>query len=197
MTTENNDMSTNPLSGSFGTLGDKPNVVSYAPEEADPILNAAKDILKQIPVGVKLLEILQKFNIPVKTIKGRELTYTTPDEQSIYMVLPPKAGESPELVALTLGCAIRDVEQSVRGFTKPDPELDPIEFASITFSRTLDIIVNMCQIADELKLNLGYTKPLDIVDELGHSGIYKAYKDEVGHDRMIDILVGSVHDEGN
>ena len=191
MTEENNDITTNPLSGSFGALGDMPNVVTYDSEESDPILKGAKDILQKIPSGIRLLEIMTQYNIPIKTIRGKELTYTNPDEQSIFLVLPPHAEKSLELVALTLGCAIRDVEQSIKGFTKPDPQIDPIEFASITFSRTLDILVSMCQIADDLKEKLGFTKPLDIIDDLGHIELYKAYKDNASHDQMIEVLVGS------
>ncbi len=191
-TEENNHITANPLSGSFGSLGDMPNVASYAHEEADPILNSAKEILEKIPAGQRLLEVMKQYSIPVKTIKGKELTYSSPDEQSIFIVLPPHSEKSIDLVALTLACGIRDVEQSIKGFTKPNQELDPIEYASITFSRTLDVLVNMCQIADELKENLGFTKPLDIIDELGHSNLYKAYKDNASHDQMIEVLVGSV-----
>jgi len=157
------------------------------------ILSEAKEILAKIPSGTRLLDVLSNNSVPVKTMAGKELTYTTPDEQSIFIVLPPHSEKNPELVAMTLGCAIRDIEQSIKGFTKPDPQLDPVEFASITFSRTLDILVSMCQIADDLKEELGFTKPLDIIDDLGHNDLYKAYKDNADHDQMIEVLVGSVN----
>jgi hypothetical protein len=196
MTRENDTVSTNPLSGSFGDLGDIAHAVSYAHEESDPIIRAGKEILQQIPSGERLLEVMHKFNIPINTVKGRELTYNNPDDKSIFLVLPPHVKNVPELVALTIGCAIRDVEQGIVGFTRPDKDMDPVEFASVTFSKSLDVIVNMCQIADELKTNLGFNKPLDIIDELGHSNLYKAYKAEADHDTLVDIFVQGEYDEG-
>ena len=197
MSKDNKDISANPLSGSFGGLGNLSDSSAYTHTDADPILKAAKEILAQIPSGARLLSILNEYNYPIKTIKGREITYNNPDDKSLFLVLPPHVEGAPELVALTLACGLRDLEQGLVGFTRPDKDLDPVEFASVTFSKSLDIIVNMCQIGDELKENLGFDKPLDIVDDLGHSELYKAYKAEADHDTLVDIFVQGEYEESN
>jgi hypothetical protein len=178
-------------------LGDISHGISYEHEDSAPIIKKATDILNKIPAGTRLIEVMNKYNIPVKVLKGKELTYNTPDEQSIFMFLPPKAEKNPELVALVLGCAIRDVEQGIVGFTRPDKELDPVEFASMTFTKSLDIVVSMCQIADEMEEKLGYEKPLDIIEELGHIELYRAYKAKADHNTLVDIFVQGEYDEGN
>ncbi len=194
-TEENTGLNINPLSGAFGALGNKPHVNTYAHDESDKILVSLREILSQIPAGQRLLEILDQFKIPVKIIKSRDIQYTTPDEQSIYLFTAPHYKKDIDVLAVTLACGIRDIEQSIKGFTKPDPQLDPVEFASITFSRSLDIIVTMCEISDQLKEKFGYEKPLDIIEEIGHGDIYRAYKSQVDRDSMVDMLIGNVHNE--
>lgn len=87
------------------------------------------------------------------------------------------------------------------GYRRPSQDSDPVEYASMTFSKTLDIITNMCIIADELKEELGYSKPLDIVHELGHGDIYKAYKDKLPHEELVNVFIEgnrkALNEEGN
>ncbi len=147
------------------------------------------------------MEIKERYTIPITVIPGREINYSTPDDISLILMVSPDYKSDPELVTLILGVALRDMEHAVMGYRRPSQEEDPVEYASMTFSKTLDIIMNMCIIADELKQELGYSKPLDIVHELGHGDIYKAYKDKLSHVELVNVFIEgnekALNEEGN
>ena len=180
------------LKGSFGGLSgvqEPASVPGFAHPESDAILEEAMAILAQIPAGKRLLDVKVEYNMPVTVIMGREFNYNTPDETSLYVMVPPDYKKKPELTATALANGIRDLEQSVIGFTRPAKEIDPVEYASMTFSKSLDIIMNMCIIADELKEKLGYSKPLDFLFDLGQYNVYKAYKADADYNEIVDIFV--------
>ncbi len=186
---DNKDLTVNPLSGNFSTSGADTSMRGFAHPKEKAVLENAKEILGKTETGARLLDVMNHYKIPIRVMSGREITYTTPDDSTVYLMAPPAVTKSYDVVALTLGCGIRDVEQGMVGFKRPDKDLDPVEYAAMTFSKSLDIIVNMCKIADELKEKLGFQKPLDIVYELGHGNIYKAQKANADYNEIVDLFV--------
>ena len=183
------------LSSSFGGLSNATNsqgMPGFAHPDSEYILKETVEILNKIPAGKRLVAAQSEHAIPVTVIMGRETTYSTQDEAHITLMVAPDYKKNLDLVALTLACALRDIEQVMIGFRRPDRDLDPVEYASMTFSKSLDIIMNMCIIADELKEKLGYSKPLDLVHELGHDDLYKAYKNDLNYDELVEVFI-----EGN
>ncbi|MGE4314405.1 MAG: hypothetical protein AB7E85_09080 [Pseudobdellovibrionaceae bacterium] len=179
------------ISGSFSSSQKPPPGLSPAlqhPKSAE-ILREARDILSQIPTGRILLQVWDHYKIPVYVMSGREITFTNPDEYSVYLMVTPSYAKTPDLVALALACGIRDVEHAYVGFKRPDKDLDPIDYAAAIFSKELDITCKMCIIADELKENLGYTKALDLVFELGHDDVYKAQKANADFQTIANLWV--------
>ncbi len=192
---------TGHLSGSFDVSG--AGALSFG-ELAHPdekaVLEKSEEILKKIPKGQALLKAKKRYGIPVTVVSGKETTYTTPEDSAVLLMLSPFYEKEFELVVLAYGVALRDAEQSFAGFKRPPVDSDPAEYASMTFSKSLDIIMHLCIIADELKEELGFTKPLDLVHELGHGYIYKAYKENTDENELIDLFIegeNKAFEEGN
>ena len=156
--------------------------------EAKAILQSAKDILNKTPTGKHLVEVLEEYSVPAFVMPGREITYTCPDESSIYLMVTPSYKKSAEIVAMTLAVAIRDVEHFIAGYKRPNQETDPADYAEHVFTKSLDIIRYMCIIADELKENLGYTKALDFIFDLGHRDLYEAYKANASFEEFAQVF---------
>ena len=178
------------LSGSFGAGSAAPSsFAEFAHPEQDKIIERCEEILNQIPKGKELVEARKRYEIPVTVITGQICNYTTPDDQSIVLMVFPDYDKDFEYVVITYATALRDAEQSFTGFKRPSANSDPAEYASMTFSKSLDIIMNMCIIADELKEKLGFTKPLDLIVHLGHGNLYKAYKADADYDELVNTFL--------
>lgn len=161
----------------------------YKHKEEEKILDEAKDMLREITEGKRLVELMAQYNIPAHVIKGKEITYNCPDEKTIYLIAPPAWKKDIAVCAMALACGIRDVEQYIVGFRRPDPDADPADFAQMTFTKSVDIIATMCKIGDELHKKFGVTNVLDTIAELGHSEVYMAYKDNVSYNEFSDLFV--------
>ena len=153
-------------------------VSTYAHPQNDAILTTAMDLLGQTDSGHYMLQVMRHYKIPARVIKGREITYQNPDEQSIVLVVPDKYQSQMDIIAMYLYCAIRDVEQTYCGFRRPDAAtMNAVEFSNLIFSKGFDIVIHSFRIADELFAQFGHQNVLDKLIELGHNDLYKAYKD--------------------
>ncbi len=187
MTGSNEMPPENLLINEFGAGSTPPD--PYKHDQDEQILGEAKDMLREITEGKRLVGVMERYNIPAHVIKGKEITYNNPDEKTIYLIAPPKYQKAIAILAMALACAIRDVEQYIVGFRRPSPDDDPADFAQMTLSKSLDIITTMCKIADELHEKFGVTNVLDTIAELGHGDIYRAYKSEAGYEQLSDLFV--------
>ncbi|MBI1327195.1 MAG: hypothetical protein GC136_06090 [Alphaproteobacteria bacterium] len=145
--------------------------------DGDSILNEAIEILEKIPEGLRLLEVKNTYNIPIKVIKGKEITFNLPDEDTVYIFAPSGKKNPAEILALAVACGLREAEHKIVGFTRPSKHLPMEEQAQIIYSKSLDIILCMCRIADEIHEKFKLRTVLDIIDELGHGEVYKAFKE--------------------
>lgn len=167
----------NDLAQSFAPAGDGTSARNYRHPNNDDILRDAMALLEQTEAGQYMLQVMSAYKIPVHVIKAKEVTYNCPDEFSVTLMAPAKYQDDISLIAMAMYCGIRDAEQALCGFRRPNAEtMDSVEYSNLIFSKSFDIIMHMFKIADELNQKLGLKKVIDKIVDLGHSDLYEAYK---------------------
>ena len=167
----------NDLTQSFAPAGDGTSAQNYKHPLNDEILHEAFALLEQTDLGSYMLQVMRAYNIPVRVIKAKEVTYTSPDELSVVLMAPVNYKADLPIIAMSLYCGIRDVEQALCGFRRPDAKtMDAVTYSNALFSKSFDIVIHMFRIADELNQKFGLKKVIDKIVELGHSDLYEAYK---------------------
>lgn len=169
--------------------------LEYAHPQNDTILSECKKILWRVPTGQRLLNVMSQNNIPAMVVSNREINYNVPDLKTVHIFCPKPAPKDLTIVALALALGIRDVEHGMLGYRLKAKNLNEIisqEDSDILLSKTLDIIVTMCKIAEEFHDETGDTKLIDYVQNLGHRELYKAFKDRKNLQELEEIFKRSL-----
>ena len=189
MTTENNTNSNSELQGPFSQMGQPGALDVLRHDHHDVVLKKARQSLEKIPTGRTLLTILDKYKFPINILKGKEITYLSPDEKSLTLFAPPEYNGLESILAMALGLGIRELEQGLMGITRPSQDMDDITYCQRILTKSVDITKYMCIIASEFHDTHDDKKPLDKVIELGHGDVYKAYINKVSYEEFVDIFV--------
>lgn len=189
MNTDNNINANSELQGPFSQMGQPGALDALRHDHHDVVLKKSRAALRKIPTGKALLALLDKYNFPITILKGKEITYLSPDEKSITMFVPPEYKGLESVLAMALGLGIRELEQALMGITRPTQDMDDITYCQRTLTKSVDITSYMCKIASEFHDECNDRKPLDKVIELGHGDVYKAYINKVSYEEFVDIFV--------
>ncbi len=179
------------LHNTFDASMEKGTGPQYTHPQSAMILDECKKLLWLIPTGQKLIQVMNQYNIPVQMIISREITFNVPDNKTVHIFCPNPPPKDLLPVALNLALGIRDVEQGILGYKLSGGNAYNIQSQAdmdILFTKILDIITNMCKMAEEYEEEVGTTKLIDYVKQLGHAEFYKAYKDRKDPRELEDIL---------
>ncbi|MAH04930.1 MAG: hypothetical protein CL561_05195 [Alphaproteobacteria bacterium] len=189
MNTDNNAKTESELQGPFSQMGQPGALDALRHEHHDVIVQKARESLNKVPTGQALLKLLERYKFPINVLKGKEITYISPDEKSLTIFAPPEYKNLESILAMALGLGLRELEQALMGITRPSEEMDDITYCQRVLTKSVDITKYMCIIANEFHEKLNDKKPLDKVIELGHGDVYTAYVNKVSYEEFVDIFV--------
>ena len=177
------------LHEAFGQLGmAKPSSGLSHPQEA-AILAGAREMLSKIPFGAELLEFASQNSVPVKVLSSRELDYAVIDAQQIVLYALPQIPNDFHVMAMALGCGIRQVEHKFLGLPGSGNIPTTPEEASIFLSKNIDNVMTMFKIASEYASVEKYSKLIDVVNNLGYADEYKAYTSGKGFEEISQMMI--------
>lgn len=162
---------------------------SYTHPESEYILAQARSYLSQSETGKRLLRMADQRDIAVNILASKDITRFVPDAGHVYLGLASDAAPDYRHLVLNLGGALREVEHFLVGYAPPDHNTDPVDFAALSFAKELDIIINMCRIAEELHACDALQNILDALEEMGHDEIYQSYKVQQSTGEMLDTFI--------
>lgn len=173
----------------FGTTGSTPTGPGYAHPMTEDIIREASSLLMEIPEGRRLLEYAKKNDITFGAITGRQPSYQVTDSHHLFLICPAntKAVDLEEM-ACNLGIGIREIEQPSVGISRAVTGIPGQDLERITFNHMLDIIIEMCKIADEFVAVKGSTKLVDRIEKLGHSELHRGIRSGLPHQELANIL---------
>ena len=181
------------LHEAFGQLGmAKPSGGPSHPQEFE-ILRQAKEILFELPTGRQLVEFANSYNVPVKTMLGKEPDFSSLDGKSVLLVSPAKIENYIKELSLCLACGYKIVQNHAQGFIPTDAAPDTLEWKNEQAGKLLDIIILMCKLAEELVAVKKDTKFVDLIKRLGHSDIYEASLKRAPYEELEKIMLKSIN----
>ena len=172
----------------FGTTG-TPSGPTYKHPLADEIIRESSALLMQIPEGKRLLKYAKDNDINFHAITGREPNYRRADGHNIYLICSAntKAVDLEEM-ACNLGLGIREIEQPSLGIPWLTPGAAVSDPDAAVINHFLDIIIEMCKIADEFVALNGSTKLVDLIEKLGHAELHRGIRSGLSHQELAEIL---------
>ncbi len=177
------------LHEAFGQMGmSKPTGGLSHPQE-QAILSGAKETLFKIPFGQELIEFSNQHSVPVKVVSSREIDVAVIDANQVILYALPQIPKDFHLLAMALGCGIRQVEHKFIGLPGNGNQPKTPQEATIFLSKTVDNIMSMCRIADEYASVDEYFKLIDVVNNLGYVEEYKAYRSGQGFEEISQIFI--------
>lgn len=174
------------LKSSFGSKGTKVNQIPYGHPNANTIIAAAREVLVQSELGVVLVQVWDKFQIPVHVIKGSGEPGFSPQTNTIYMRVPGNVTSATPEFVLGLIKALREADLEYSGYKTPDPSHDISAFAAFMHARNLETITCICKFVKELTNSSYFTVLLDTLPKLGLNEVYKAYIDGASREELYD-----------
>jgi hypothetical protein len=184
-----NDISKNINTDFSATGSGGVNTSSYAHPENEHILSQARSYLAQSGTGKRLLQLADQRDITIQILANKDITRFVPDAGHVYLGLASDAEPDYRHIVLNLGGALREAEHFLVGYAPPDHNTDPVDFAALSFAKELDIIINICRIAEELHESGAQQNMLDALEEMGHSEIYQSYKAQQSTGEMLDTFI--------
>ena len=171
------------------TGGDHAATLSYTHPDNAAILSQARNYLAQSITGKRLLQLADYRGIETRILANKDTTRFVPDAGHAYLGL--SANEDPDYrhITLNLGGALREAEHFLVGYAPPDQNYNPVDFAALSFAKELDIIINICRIAEEIRDSDALLNILDALEEMGHGGIYQSYKEQQSTGEMLDSFI--------
>lgn len=189
MNIDNNQKTESELQGPFSQMGQPGALDALRHEHNEVVLQKARETLGKVPTGQTLLKLLERYKFPINVLRGKEITYLSPDEKSITLFAPPEYNGLESIIAMALGLGIRELEQALMGATRPTEDMDDITYCQRVLTKSVDITKYMCILANEFHELKDDKKPLDKVIELGHGDVYTAYVNKVSYEEFVDIFV--------
>ncbi len=189
MNIDNNHKTESELQGPFSQMGQPGALDALRHEHHEVVLQKARETLGKVPTGQTLLKLLERYKFPINVLRGKEITYLSPDEKSITLFAPPEYNGLESIIAMALGLGIRELEQALMGATRPTEDMDDITYCQRVLTKSVDITKYMCILANEFHELKDDKKPLDKVIELGHGDVYTAYVNKVSYEEFVDIFV--------
>lgn len=189
MNIDNNQKTESELQGPFSQMGQPGALDALRHEHHEVVLQKARETLGKVPTGQTLLKLLERYKFPINVLRGKEITYLSPDEKSITLFAPPEYNGLESIIAMALGLGIRELEQALMGATRPTEDMDDITYCQRVLTKSVDITKYMCILANEFHELKDDKKPLDKVIELGHGDVYTAYVNKVSYEEFVDIFV--------
>lgn len=189
MNIDNNQKTESELQGPFSQMGQPGALDALRHEHHEVVLQKARETLGKVPTGQTLLKLLERYKFPINVLRGKEITYLSPDEKSITLFAPPEYNGLESIIAMALGLGIRELEQALMGATQPTEDMDDITYCQRVLTKSVDITKYMCILANEFHELKDDKKPLDKVIELGHGDVYTAYVNKVSYEEFVDIFV--------
>ncbi len=186
---------TDSLHETFGQIGISKASDDFSHPQSEAILKGAREILHQIPTGARLLEFANNHSVPVKVISAREFDFSVINANQVVLYALPQIPKDFHILAMALGCGIRQVEHKFIGWQGDGTPPKTPQESAIFLSKNIDNIMTMCKIADEYSVE-GYSKLIDVVEQLGYVDIYKAYKSGKGFEEISSIMIKNAKDYG-
>ena len=187
----NDNYSSRDISNNFTETGNaqtKP--ISYAHPESASILSKARDDLAKSATGLRLLQMADQRNIEIHILVNKDITRFVPDSGHIYLGLSPDNEPDERHIVLNLGGALREAEHFLVGYAPPDPEnSDPTDFVALSFAKELDIIINICMVAEELHASSALQNMIDVLEDMGHGQIYQSYREQKSAEEMLGMMI--------
>lgn len=163
---------------------------SYVHPDNASILSQARHYLKSSPTGARLLQLADQRDITVRILANKDVTRFVPDAGHVYLGVAGDTEPDYRHLTLNLGGALREAEHFLVGYAPPDPKnSDPTDFAALSFAKELDIIINMCRVAEDIHANGILENVLDALGEMGHGEIYQSYKEQQSTGEMLDTFI--------
>jgi len=160
--------------------------IEYRHPREEQLLTDLKTVLAGTKTGKNLLEHAQKKNLDIYLIKHKEIRGSAPEGKIIYLFAPAEKQEIEPRMVLELAAGLREAEQTHKDYDAPGPGMDSLEFAVLSHAKNLDIVVHMCRVAFELHQNLNTQDYVDVLEEMGHGGIYDAYVRDFSSEKIVD-----------
>lgn len=186
MNTDTTDNSGNGLQSAFGDRGTNVNSMSYGHPYAEDIIEGAKEVLRESETGRILLQVQEKFQIPIHIMKGKSESGYSPEMKTIFLYVPGKTKQATGEIVFDLAKASREADLELSGQKAPDPMKDLMAYAAFMHGRNLDSLSQVCQIVKELTNSSYFPVLLDTLKNLSLNSFYKAYLDGKPDEELYD-----------
>lgn len=175
------------LHDSFGQVGHAPTGPSYAHPQQDEIIRDAVELLREIPEGQRLVDLIKEFDLTIRVIIGKEPGFFIPDANSVVLVSPKiLAGVNSYETACNLGLGIKEIEMNVVNIQRLSSE------PHLIYQKMIDIVLEMCKIVSEFEDVKNHMKLVDLIKKLGHSDVYRLYRSKASYKEMADQIVETI-----
>ena len=182
------DTPSGKLQDTFEEHGDRVNDITYRHPHESEILPQIQAVLEQTATGKRLLQTAETYKIPVRLIKGDTMHGFSPEGRAAYVSLPVDRKTMTPRLVLELSAALRGAEQEIMGYKQPlSADIDPLEYAALHHAKNLDLVVNMCRVAHEYFQKTEDSTYINLLEEMGHGGLYDAYVRDFASDDLVDV----------
>ncbi len=193
---ESDDTKT-PLHDHFGSAKEPRSPQNYVREDGHALLNDIKALLALSETGAGLLGIAEQSGITVQLLRGREETFFVPEERQVMLMVGPRTQKATPFLALLMAGGIREAQQNLGGFKRPDPYKSPAEEQFITGAgKELDIINSLCLIMGDMEKTPLGPQFLHSMRQLGYHDLYEAHKDGASPEDLMTLLLKKAKKEG-
>ena len=180
-----------PVSVTFLENLNPKELISYRHPHEKEIIEQSKDILSSVEAGQRLLKIAQDFDTPIRVLTSPNYRGFITNQGGIYILMPATEKSAKFMQALVLAYALRDVEQIAAGYTHPALHEDKDHYVSANYSKNLDMILEMCKIAEEFQ-NKNIPEALHVLQRMGLESVYSGYKTGLDNDALMKIYLDSL-----
>lgn len=184
------------LKGSFGDRGTRVNAMSYGHPYAEQIIEGAKEVLRESSTGSILLQVQEKYKIPIHVMKGNSESGFSPEMKTIFLYAPAKINQASGEIIFDLAKAAREADLEYSGHKAPDPMKDLMAYAGFMHARNLDTVTHVCTIVKELTNSSYFSVLLDTLRKLGFNNLYKAYIDGASKEELYDYYAEAYDNRG-
>lgn len=166
-------------------------LISYRHLHESEIIEQSKDILSSVEAGQRLLKIAQDYDTPIRVLTSPNYRGFITNQGGIYIVMPAAEKSAKYMQALVLAYALRDVEQIAAGYTHPSLKDDKDHYISANYSKNLDMILEMCKIAEEFQ-NKDIPEALHVLQRMGLESLYSGYRNKLDQAALMDAYMDSL-----
>jgi hypothetical protein len=183
----------------FGQSGATESPNPFTHPLADQVVKECTDLLlEKSAEGRRLIEFARQHSIKINVIMGKDPNYITLSKDLTTLICPAttKAVDLDEM-ACNLGMGLRECETGYNGVPLSTLQLPQSEKDWANYRKTLDSLVTMCKIANELSIANNNTKLIDLIKKLGHYKLYEGVLSGLTDEELGKILIGTVNETRN